>query len=185
MRRSRTGWLVTSVAIAVTALPGCNRPSTSAVVVTPPGPEPTPTKFSEACSGDVISLGFPAGIMAAGESGSSSVVALSSGSGGTVKRETYGTFISTPAEADRMMRKLHAELKRLAQEKGCQLEEPSDLPPEGEVTSFTLSYAEKGNRGEVQAKREERTEPEYKSAEQGKVVYTVTVSLSETVARPQ
>lgn len=143
--------------------------------------EATTTDFFEVCLGDPVSLGFPAQYLATGPSGNSSDPR--SGSGGTAKGESYATRSSTAAEANAMMRTLHDELRRLAQEKGCQVEGPAELPAEEPVLSFAFSYSKGKNHGTVSVTRTERKEAEYQVAE-GKLVYTVKVAAEETVGKP-
>jgi hypothetical protein len=186
---SRCVWLVACLGGVV--LIGCGRqaggPPASGPTPGPPvalaGAGAGPTDFFNSCCGDVISIGFPTEYLTAGPGGSSFDVKLSSGSGGTAKVETYGTRRSTPAEAEGMMRKLHAGLRQAAQEKGCQVEGAAELSEREAASGFTLKYSRQNNTGEVVVTRSERTEKEHQDRD-GKPVYTIKVVVSEVVCKP-
>jgi hypothetical protein len=167
------------VCAAVLAAAGCNRLA--------PGPAApvggaSQTEFFTFCSSDVLSLGFPREYLVGGPGGSSSKVNLNSLTGGTVRFETYGTRTSTPAEAEDMMRKLYAELRRAAESRGCTVDGPTHLSDAEAAAGFAFKYAKDNNTGEVTVTRADRTE-ENKDKD-GKVVYTVKVVVAEAVGKP-
>jgi hypothetical protein len=188
VRRRRSKPMRSFQALAVMAagiaLIGCNRPaSTPGSLVALTGAGATPTEFFNSCFGDVVSIGFPTEYVAAGPSGALVDFKLSSATGGTAKVETYGSRRSTPAEAETMMRKLHFGLRRIAQEKGCQVEGPQELSEQEAAAGFTLKYSKQNNTGEVVVTRTARTEKEYQDKD-GKPVYTIKVVVSEKVGKP-
>jgi len=168
---------------------GCNQPaggpsprsaSDSASASEPLGA--APTEFFNFCCGDVISMAFPAERAVAGPSGSSIETNFGSG-GGTTKVTLFGMRRSTPAESEAMMRKLHAALRRAAQDKGCQVQGPPEITTEQAKAGFTLKYSKRRNTGEVVVTRTERTEKEYRDKD-GTAVYTIRVVVSETLGKP-
>jgi hypothetical protein len=184
------------VLVAGIALGGCNRPAggpppaaasvpgaTTGLPAALAGARVTPTDFFNYCCGDVVSIGFPTEFLAAGPGGSSINFQWGGEPGGTVKVEHSGTRRSTPAEAEAMMRKLHAGLRRAAQEKGCQVEGAPETATGQAAAGFTFKYSRQNNTGEVVVTRTERTEKEYQDKD-GKAVYTIKVVVSEIVGKP-
>lgn len=147
-----------------------------------PAPSLGPSGFHNSCRGDIIKIGFPAQFMVAGPSASTSSDEWSSGSGGTCTVMNLGTYASTPAEAEEMMRKFCQELQKVAEEKGCRVENPPDLPEKGPVANFKFTYTYKAtNRGEVTVTRTERADKNLQVP--GKQVYTVKVEVMEKIAK--
>lgn len=146
-----------------------------------PAPSLVPSSFLTYCGNDIVSVGFPAKFMVAGPGFGKSSGNYNSGTGGTSTLEQLGTRASTPAEAEEMMRKFCQVLQKAAEEKGCRVENPPDLPEKGPVTNFQFAYTCKGNQGEVKVTRTERTEKDLQVP--GKQVYTVKVEVTEKIGK--
>jgi len=166
----------------VIAFAGCSKPNAAPAPEPVEGSEAKPTDFFNFCCGDVISVGFPLKYLEAGPGGSSTAFNLSSSSGGTAKVEHLVTRRSTALEADQMMRKLYTELRRIAQEKGCEVDGLAELSGDTSTKSFKLIYSRKNNRGEVETTRIDKDDKD--KAEASKV-YSVKITVLEVVGKPQ